>query len=222
MNLYKRINNVLLEYSNDEDTAILDASELDGYFFAIGCAPKMIPPSQWLPMIWGGEQYAPKWPDMKTAQRFITDVMQHYNDVMQQLNNNECNPLFNVHTVNGKNCYIADEWCNGFQRGLKLMGEAANKIDEDFDLLTPILLFSDEKYDKRRDQLGEDEINFFHDKIPGCVLRIHRLLVANTPAPVRTGKAVVEPFAHTAPKPGRNDLCSCGSGKKYKKCCGAN
>jgi uncharacterized protein YecA (UPF0149 family) len=22
-------------------------------------------------------------------------------------------------------------------------------------------------------------------------------------------------------KPGRNELCSCGSGKKYKKCCGA-
>jgi uncharacterized protein len=21
--------------------------------------------------------------------------------------------------------------------------------------------------------------------------------------------------------PGRNDACSCGSGKKYKKCCGA-
>jgi SEC-C motif-containing protein len=24
-----------------------------------------------------------------------------------------------------------------------------------------------------------------------------------------------------APKVGRNDPCSCGSGKKYKKCCGA-
>ena len=24
----------------------------------------------------------------------------------------------------------------------------------------------------------------------------------------------------TEPKIGRNDLCSCGSGKKYKKCCG--
>ncbi|MGD9773768.1 SEC-C metal-binding domain-containing protein, partial [Diaphorobacter sp.] len=22
-------------------------------------------------------------------------------------------------------------------------------------------------------------------------------------------------------QPGRNDLCPCGSGKKYKKCCGA-
>lgn len=25
---------------------------------------------------------------------------------------------------------------------------------------------------------------------------------------------------HVKPKPGRNDPCSCGSGKKYKKCCG--
>jgi preprotein translocase subunit SecA len=30
------------------------------------------------------------------------------------------------------------------------------------------------------------------------------------PAPVRTG-----------PKIGRNDPCTCGSGKKYKNCCGA-
>ena len=26
---------------------------------------------------------------------------------------------------------------------------------------------------------------------------------------------------HRVPTPGRNDPCSCGSGKKYKKCCGA-
>lgn len=30
--------------------------------------------------------------------------------------------------------------------------------------------------------------------------------------------ALVEP-AHSAPEPGRNDPCACGSGKKYKKCC---
>ena len=27
-------------------------------------------------------------------------------------------------------------------------------------------------------------------------------------------------FHREAPKVGRNDLCPCGSGKKYKKCCG--
>jgi hypothetical protein len=30
-----------------------------------------------------------------------------------------------------------------------------------------------------------------------------------------------EPVRNTAPKAGRNDPCPCGSGKKYKKCCGA-
>ncbi len=28
------------------------------------------------------------------------------------------------------------------------------------------------------------------------------------------------PMRHTAPKTGRNDPCVCGSGKKYKRCCG--
>lgn len=30
-----------------------------------------------------------------------------------------------------------------------------------------------------------------------------------------------EPFVKTGPDVGRNDPCTCGSGKKYKKCCGA-
>ncbi len=33
---------------------------------------------------------------------------------------------------------------------------------------------------------------------------------------VREGPA---PFVATTPKPGRNDPCPCGSGKKYKQCC---
>jgi hypothetical protein len=32
----------------------------------------------------------------------------------------------------------------------------------------------------------------------------------------------VETFRHTGQKVGRNDPCPCGSGKKYKKCCGRN
>ena len=47
-------------------------------------------------------------------------------------------------------------------------------------------------------------------------------------ATVRTGENVHHapareaPFVHGAPKLGRNDPCSCGSGKKYKKCHGRN
>ncbi len=34
-------------------------------------------------------------------------------------------------------------------------------------------------------------------------------------------KVSTAPVVRAAPKVGRNDPCSCGSGKKYKKCCGA-
>ena len=35
------------------------------------------------------------------------------------------------------------------------------------------------------------------------------------------GKTVVAPVVRSEPKVGRNDPCSCGSGKKSKKCCAA-
>src|ERR1051325_572503 len=35
------------------------------------------------------------------------------------------------------------------------------------------------------------------------------------------GSAKPETFVKTGPDIGRNDPCACGSGKKYKKCCGA-
>ena len=36
------------------------------------------------------------------------------------------------------------------------------------------------------------------------------------------GQVVPETYVRTTPKIGRNDPCPCGSGKKYKFCCGRN
>ncbi len=37
----------------------------------------------------------------------------------------------------------------------------------------------------------------------------------------RDGKVFNQPVMREVPKVGRNEPCPCGSGKKYKKCCGA-
>jgi SEC-C motif-containing protein len=37
-----------------------------------------------------------------------------------------------------------------------------------------------------------------------------------------SGDVIPTTISRTGPKVGRNDPCPCGSGKKYKKCCGAN
>ena len=52
--------------------------------------------------------------------------------------------------------------------------------------------------------------------IPGWILDLHQARltlfpVGMTPGPARAG-----------PKVGRNDPCPCGSGRKYKKCCGVS
>ncbi|MBN2302268.1 MAG: SEC-C domain-containing protein, partial [Lentisphaerae bacterium] len=36
----------------------------------------------------------------------------------------------------------------------------------------------------------------------------------------RTNEPRPAPIRRTGPKVGRNDPCPCGSGKKYKNCCG--
>jgi preprotein translocase subunit SecA len=41
------------------------------------------------------------------------------------------------------------------------------------------------------------------------------------PRESRGGEGVAHTVRRSAPKVGRNDPCPCGSGKKYKKCCGA-
>ena len=38
--------------------------------------------------------------------------------------------------------------------------------------------------------------------------------------PIGSTPERLEPIKRETPKVGRNDPCPCGSGKKYKKCCG--
>ena len=45
----------------------------------------------------------------------------------------------------------------------------------------------------------------------------------NVKVPEKSGQETVrKPIVNEGPKIGRNDPCPCGSGKKYKQCCGKN
>jgi len=54
------------------------------------------------------------------------------------------------------------------------------------------------------------------------VLAEHELLEAPEVPMVNLGQTRTVPFLNTEGKIGRNNPCPCGSGKKHKKCCGAN
>jgi preprotein translocase subunit SecA len=58
--------------------------------------------------------------------------------------------------------------------------------------------------------------NVSHDEVGQFALAERQRAAAQAPQ----GEARVKQIVLDKPKVGRNDPCPCGSGKKYKKCCG--
>jgi len=58
-----------------------------------------------------------------------------------------------------------------------------------------------------------------HDEVSQFAMAERQRAAATAPQP---GQTKVKQIRLEHPKVGRNDPCPCGSGKKYKKCCGAN
>jgi uncharacterized protein len=60
-----------------------------------------------------------------------------------------------------------------------------------------------------------------HERIGDWVIAVNEWRLENYDP--QRGKSTPPPAMHDSPgKVGRNDPCPCGSGKKYKKCCGLN
>ena len=86
----------------------------------------------------------------------------------------------------------------------------------------PVMMYKFEGFDMFEEMIAsirESTLKLiFHAKVSAPVERVQ---VANPIKP--QGDGTVAPSPATAQnKVGRNDLCPCGSGKKYKKCCGQN
>ena len=198
-------------YGHDE--AILDVSEMDGFFVALACAPHTIMPSVWIQAIWGGEEYSPAWETEKEFQEFFTAIMAFYNDTMESMNDRNHEALFLVYKVGEKTHTIVDEWCNGFLKGSNLWGSlpSADAIVVE-KALAQIRLFATERGFEELERLNEKEIIEHQEMIEPAV---HELFEHFS----KQRMNLSQPIVRSEPKIGRNDPCPCGSGKKYKKCC---
>jgi len=58
-------------------------SDLDGFLTGIIVGPVMVPPSQWLPVIWRGDE--PRFADAGEAQTVIGTIMERYNEIAGNL-----------------------------------------------------------------------------------------------------------------------------------------
>jgi uncharacterized protein len=199
----------------------MDISMLDGFLTAIVIGPNLIPPSQWLPLVWGETPEHPmRWESSRQAERMTGLVMRHMNDIVWLLKEDpdHYEPILLERDHAGKTVTVIDEWCMGFIEGTLLDDEAWAPLfdsNESDIYLQPMMLYGTEPGWKELERNPELEQRHgeFVESLASRVLAIRDYWL-----PGRKAKATIR---HAQPIPGRNDPCPCGSGKKFKKCCGS-
>jgi uncharacterized protein len=199
--------------------------ELDGFIASLLVCPEMIAPSEWLPIIWGGEggDAEPAFDNLHHANRVLGLIMEHYNDIACGLMELPAryDPLLSVDTRTGE--IIWELWAAGFDQALKLRPQAWEQLLGANADTTAALRGMLRLADVATRMPANDDVPSADP--PGDIARwvvaLNAWRLARSRPAQGTSWTPHAPFT-TGAKIGRNEPCPCGSGKKYKRCCGLN
>jgi uncharacterized protein len=214
----------LAEYleSDEEREAFYSLAELDGFLTCLAVGPEPISEIEWLPQVFPKDAPAPE--GEQNLQKLKEIARGHYADIVHRLDQGEVNPI----TWSLRDLSIdASDRAGGFAVAMTFREEPWKRMTScgSGALLAPILLLCSQELGL--DEEEEFELEEFYDEdwstlmkdsadaIPASVLAIAAYW-RMTPAEQR---AFSRPI-NSDTKIGRNDPCPCGSGRKFKKCCG--
>lgn len=215
---FDELDQFLLSKAVGDDGMTMDA--LHGYLTAIAIGPDIIPLSEWLPNVWGLDGAQPKFESEKQKEQIINLIARFMNEIVLtfEVAPKEFEPLFCVYDLNGQEIIDGETWAWGFWEGMHLRSSAWEDLNTSplAPLLRPIYL------------LGAEEITEEETKLVDDQGKCHKLAVEVEAAiphlyqywkPIR---AEAQKNAELHPtKQGPDEVCNCGSGKKFKNCCGA-
>lgn len=217
---FKELDQFLLSGRCPEDAMTMDC--LHGFLTALAIGPLEFTLQQWLPLVWGGEAgELPKFKNAKESERIINLIARFSNEILITLDvaPKEYEPLFCEHEFEGKRLLDGEGWCSGFWEGMHLVEDSWSEI-----WTSPLEPLMRPYYLLGADELEEEEMALMED--PKQVHKLSIEVEANLPKIhqfwIPRKKSAVQQVQNETPKPGRNDPCPCGSGEKYKKCCGAD
>ncbi len=220
---FDRLSGVLGRFDNKRP---MNLEQLDGFFAALICGPVNVPPSEYLPMILGGDMVLEDTFDGQTVlQDFLSLIMRHWNVIVDTLQSDEVYLPLLLQDENGIS--HANDWANGFLRGMELRKAewAALLNDEEHGgWLVPILALAHEHAPDPEVRSYKEPItaeareNLIVGAAAGVIKIYHHFEAQRLLETKLYGNATT--FRRTLPKIGRNDPCPCGSGKKFKQCCG--
>lgn len=196
----------------------MSLDKLQGFLCAVISAPDAIPPSRWMPEVFKSETGHES---MERVQEFMALVIRFYNGVALELGENRNIELDLKSRLDGDLGLDYQTWCEGYILGWGLSAEEwLSPGNEPLKKLTfPILLlsgaFKEEAERRGRKYLPDDEYAKLQQECADSLSKV----IAGIYRYWHTGMKPV-PTKRETPKVGRNEACSCGSGQKFKQCCG--
>ena len=148
-------------------------SDLDGFLTGIVVGPELILPSEWLPVIWGGDE--PEFETEAEMRTVLGTIMGRYNEIIACLDSDPGNfePIF---WEGPQGEVIASDWAAGFLDAVALRTKAWAPLiesDETGILMAPLFLLNG---DTAIGTSAADENELLaeaSDIIPTCIIGIH-------------------------------------------------
>lgn len=211
----------------------LSYHELQGFLFAVTSAPELIRPSEWMPLVFGDAEAG--YADLDQAKRVIGELMSLYNAVNANVTAAIAVPppdcaFRDDLLANLENDAPMAQWSRGFMLGHQWLEElwdayVPDALDEEFAamLLTLSFFASSQVAEALRKEMAPDQslealASTVRQTFPDAVTDYAHL--GRSIARVLAEQTAAERPPRRVVKIGRNDPCPCGSGRKYKKCCG--
>lgn len=218
----EELNQFLLDGVDNDEAMTLD--RLDGYLHALAIGPQTIMPKQWMPKVWGEDSaMMPPMDSLAQLYHIMGLVMRHYNSIISGFERKPpfVVPYWDTYEYDIGEFENAQGWAYGFTEGVALNRAAWKPL---FDTpqgqqwYRPIGLLGDESFSANQDELTQkpELRQELAHQIEDSLVNIHAFWL-----PLRKAIDERETSQRLRTKVGRNEPCPCGSGKKFKKCCGS-
>lgn len=206
--------------------------QLAGFLFSVANGPELIPPSEWIPLVFNDQEA--KYETQDEAERVLQAMMALYNDCVRERTGGTMSlpPGCEMRTQPMENL-TADaplsQWAQGFGMGYDYLAEVWDAyIPDELDgelgaLLMALTFFASRKLAEAYHQETNGKSNLkqlaqsMMEIFPEAMHEYAHLGRSIYQARLESGDVATAPSPGT--KVGRNEPCPCGSGKKFKKCC---
>ena len=218
---FEEIDRILARIKGGE---VPNVETLDGFLTALVVCPDLVKPSEYVEVIMQGESEDDDlvFEDMAEAERFYELLMRHWNTINRAFRSKD---FYMPHLKENEDGIMpANDWANGFLKGTYLRHEIFQEVARDEERGGAFVAIWALAYEHASDP----DIRPFREPItPEKRQQLIAIMVAGVKhlyddfeEDRRAMAPRGRPSSRFGPKVGRNDPCPCGSGKKFKKCCG--